>query len=580
MEEDIPPDKGDDPSTDRNGRNDDITVVAAATDEGVSAGAVGEYDESGPASTSEVPTVEEKDTISEEYSDGNEKANHAVAGHDSVICRVAGCNKAADSRMIPCNNCEKYTHFSCTQLPPYQISMFMTKGYRRYICEHCYVKQNGEVHSDYYEPTDESNTSVKQTQTASAWKAWDDLNMLYRKGESNLERLTNEKETAEKEMKATIDDLDNQLEAAKNELNRVNDSLTAQKNENHLVSQKLQAEKQECNTAIRKVTALEEDNQNLEHRLRVQGNILASERKKRSSITKESSDTEIKKVRTQLESMQTLLDEKEKEVLTLEAEKKTMCDKIAALTAENTKFREQDDNREKCSSVEIEGAQKLVDIEALLNERLDKIENNIDSIITKKLNESIKEVNNIGEKIDSAITNNKKTFAESVGGAKDPLTKAFLNSKNQEIVHQQERDRRSANLIIYRIKESSDGDQAEEDKAFVTSFLDKIGVAQCPKHIHRLGQKRDDKIRPVKLVMESEGEKDTIMARLGNLKNAEEVYRKVSVREDYTQEEREMVREMVQKAEAKNAAENTNEWKVRGTPKTGLKVVKITKRHQ
>ena len=70
------------------------------------------------------------------------------------------------------------------------------------------------------------------------------------------------------------------------------------------------------------------------------------------------------------------------------------------------------------------------------------------------------------------------------------------------------------------------------------------------------------------------------MARLGNLKNAEEVYRKVSVREDYTQEEREMVREMVQKAEAKNAAENTNEWKVRGTPKSGLKVVRITKRHQ
>ena len=82
----------------------------------------------------------------------------------------------------------------------------------------------------------------------------------------------------------------------------------------------------------------------------------------------------------------------------------------------------------------------------------------------------------------------------------------------------------------------------------------------------------------MKLVMESDDDKDTIMARLGNLKNAEDVFRKVSIRDDYTLEEREMVREFVKKAEAKNAAENTQEWKVRGTPKTGLRLVKITKR--
>ena len=73
-------------------------------------------------------------------------------------------------------------------------------------------------------------------------------------------------------------------------------------------------------------------------------------------------------------------------------------------------------------------------------------------------------------------------------------------------------------------------------------------------------------------------DKATIMARLGNLKNAEDAFRKVSIHDDYTLEEREMVRDFVKKAEAKNAAENTQEWKVRGTPKTGLRLVKITKR--
>ena len=78
--------------------------------------------------------------------------------------------------------------------------------------------------------------------------------------------------------------------------------------------------------------------------------------------------------------------------------------------------------------------------------------------------------------------------------------------------------------------------------------------------------------------MENEDDKGTIMSRLGNLKNADDKYRKVSIRDDYTLEERDMIREFVKKADAKNLQENTQEWKVRGTPKTGLRLVRITKR--
>ena len=56
--------------------------------------------------------------------------------------------------------------------------------------------------------------------------------------------------------------------------------------------------------------------------------------------------------------------------------------------------------------------------------------------------------------------------------------------------------------------------------------------------------------------MESEAGKSTVMARLGNLKNAEDDFRKVSIREDYTLEEREMVREYVKKAEANTWGEH------------------------
>ena len=137
------------------------------------------------------------------------------------------------------------------------------------------------------------------------------------------------------------------------------------------------------------------------------------------------------------------------------------------------------------------------------------------------------------------------------GNVTDSLTTAFRNRKNQEIVNEAEREKRSANLIIYGVSEPNMESQKEDDESFVSSLLEKIGVAHRPKHILRLGQRTEEKTRPVKLVMESENVKDTIMARLGNLKNAEDVFRKISVREDYSREEREMVQEMVKKAAEK-----------------------------
>ena len=189
----------------------------------------------------------------------------------------------------------------------------------------------------------------------------------------------------------------------------------------------------------------------------------------------------------------------------------------------------------------------------------------------------MKGVNAIGVKIDDANPTNKKTFAQELGGnITDMLTTAFRNRQNQERVNEADRERRSANLIMASMNQIKT--QKENDETFVFELLDKIGVAQRPKHILRLGPRNDEKVRPVKIVMGSENDKETIMARLSNLKNAEEAFRKISIREDYTIEEREMVLGMVRKETEKNDPENTQEWKVRGTPKTGLRLVRINKR--
>ena len=185
------------------------------------------------------------------------------------------------------------------------------------------------------------------------------------------------------------------------------------------------------------------------------------------------------------------------------------------------------------------------------------------------------------QKINDAVNQNK-SFAEKLKNNLEGnnLTNIIKTSKNDDLIQERERERRSANLIIYSMIEDSDDQNnvKEHDKDFINSFLETIGVTSRPKQIIRLGKPNNDMKRPVKLSMNNSDEKEDIMSKLCNLKNAEDVYRNVSVRDDYTIEEREIIKEWVKKAEQKNNEENTNTWKVRGTPKNGLRLVKITKR--
>ena len=85
------------------------------------------------------------------------------------------------------------------------------------------------------------------------------------------------------------------------------------------------------------------------------------------------------------------------------------------------------------------------------------------------------------------------------------------------------------------------------------------------------------KCRPIKLIMKSSDEKDLIMSRLSNHENAEEKYRRISVKDDYTLDEKNLVKHWLKIADEKNKAEGTTKYKIKGTPKNGFRVVEITK---
>ena len=157
-----------------------------------------------------------------------------------------------------------------------------------------------------------------------------------------------------------------------------------------------------------------------------------------------------------------------------------------------------------------------------------------------------------------------------------------LHTATIEMIENQEQEKRKNNLIIYGINEEGTDDNIslqERDCNFINSFLETIEVDVAPKQIVRLGTANADKKRPVKVILKSSEDKENIVSNLNKLKNADATLRGISVRDDYTIEERKLIKMMNEEAKKKNQAENVTHWKVRGTPKNGLRVVKITTRN-
>ena len=71
--------------------------------------------------------------------------------------------------------------------------------------------------------------------------------------------------------------------------------------------------------------------------------------------------------------------------------------------------------------------------------------------------------------------------------------------------------------------------------------------------------------------MHNVANKEMIMWNLWKLKNSDDKFKKLRITEDYTQEERSLIRSFVEKAKVKSQEESNHQyiWRVRGTKKTG-----------
>ena len=130
----------------------------------------------------------------------------------------------------------------------------------------------------------------------------------------------------------------------------------------------------------------------------------------------------------------------------------------------------------------------------------------------------------------------------------------MVESKNDELVQQRERKLRSCNIIIHGVEDPKE-EGAESDKNFIKEFFGVLGLDYEPKSTTRLGSAANNKRRPLRLTMNTEEEKNKIMARIPNLKNADDTLKNISVTDDYTVDERNEIKSWVEKAKKRNEVE-------------------------
>ena len=218
-------------------------------------------------------------------------------------------------------------------------------------------------------------------------------------------------------------------------------------------------------------------------------------------------------------------------------------------------------------------------IEKLIDNKMDKIEKKIADLETKQLqtNEEVKvSVQSVVSKNKESITN-ATSYASALSKSLDRkiVGDVITAARNTEKVQEIERQKRELNFIIYGAVLNN-----ESEAEYVKGFFNTIGVETKPKLILKIGKEDSNRPQPLKITMENNGDKDQVMSRLVNLKNAEIKYRSISVRDDHTYEERQMIKDWNEKAKKLNEKEPSSdyEYKLRGSPKNGLRIIRIPKK--
>ena len=415
-------------------------------------------------------------------------------------CSHEDCDTDGSEKMLECNKCKKSFHFRCTNLPRYQLALFLSKNYRkRYICKSCV----GDLHLE--------------------------------SGETSSDLCDNES------LKDNLDALKSQYKCL-----------------------------------LQKMKTCEEDN-------------------KQISVKICSQNTDILQYKSDIKTLSDDLIAAQDNIKRLMLEVDRLSDEKQKLKSENTCMKTQIQAKPTSTDKEIQVkriafSDQIIQVSNnLVDKHSSTEEENID---TKLENFSVKLLAKVGEIIDERLKLPSMPETESDGNvgtgtstwssvvSRPQTIKSLMHeARNEAKIEETEKSKRACNIIIHGAEEvgSTSEEIKEEDTGYVKEILMKIGVSITPSSITRLGEGNESKKRPLKIVMKNKDEKEKIMKNLHLLKGTERYFGKISVKDDYTSNERDQIRQLNDKAKRLCIDNPEKVFKVRGNSKNGWRIVSFPK---
>ena len=213
----------------------------------------------------------------------------------------------------------------------------------------------------------------------------------------------------------------------------------------------------------------------------------------------------------------------------------------------------------KSSSIEFKAVNDRIDI---LSKKLDSftdIENNVKESIKLIKDHTVTSKLNYADMVKKSIES-----SEEIRHVKEAVQ---VSAKEHS-----EHDERDRSIMIFNAIESKQGEyhkRCEEDLSFVEKFIgDGLSIsAQEIQSCVRLGFYKDDVKRPLKVTFMHKSNQVKVTDHLFRLRDADQVFKDLSVSIDRSREEREVYKKLVVSAGERTRASNDKKYVVRGTYK-------------
>ena len=157
----------------------------------------------------------------------------------------------------------------------------------------------------------------------------------------------------------------------------------------------------------------------------------------------------------------------------------------------------------------------------------DKFEKKLESL-RDHMTKAIKEEWTIVAKSYADTAKPNSTIDPALVQKPECLKKVIKNAREEELAEENERKRRSKNLVLHGV-----GENEKDTRSWAVDLVKDLHINVNIKKVSRIGIEKEEKTRPILFEFESEDDKDKLFSNLGALKGIEK-YKNLSIMEDPT----------------------------------------------